>query len=133
MTMQATGTFTFKSWDENPYGDAVGDSKLTRASVANTFQGDVEGESTLEYLMHYQDRGNGTFIGLEQIVGKIGDRSGSFVLEQRGTFAGEVVKATWTVVPSSGTGDLAGLRGEGSFVAKHGVKDTPYTLAYTFE
>lgn len=133
MTTPATGTFTYKSWEETPYGEAIGDSKMTRASVTNTFQGDVEGESTQEYLMHYLDSGKGTFIGLEQVVGKVGGRSGSFVLEQRGTFEGETVKATWTVVPGSGSGELAGLRGEGGFVAKSGVKDTPFTLDYAFE
>ena len=36
-------------------------------------------------------------------------------------------------MPGSGGGDLAGLRGEGGYVAKHGEKETPYTLDYAFE
>src|SRR6266536_4832862 len=126
MTTPATGTFTVKSWDEQPYAEADGGSKLTRASVTNTFQGDVEGESALEYLMIYLDGGSGSFIGLEQIAGRVGGRSGSFVLQHSGTFAGQTVNGTWSVVPGSGSGDLTGLRGEGGFVAEHGQQATPY-------
>jgi uncharacterized protein DUF3224 len=42
------------------------------------------------------------------------------------------IKATWFVVPGSGTGDLSGLRGEGGFEGQFG-KGSDGTLEYWFE
>jgi hypothetical protein len=130
MTTPGTGSFTVKSWDEQPYSESEGESKLTRASVTNSFHGDVQGESILEYLLIYVDGSSGSFIGLEKVVGQVGGRSGSFVLQHSGTFEGKTVQGSWSVVPGSGSGELKGLRGTGGFVAEHGKQATPYTLDY---
>lgn len=127
MSAHATGSIEGKSWDEKSYSETEG-QKLTHASVTNSYHGDIEGEGTLEYLMFYRDASTGTFMGLERIVGRLGERSGSFVLQQNGTFEGGTIKATCFVIPGSGTGDLLGLRGEGGFVAKDGQSQVPFTL-----
>jgi Protein of unknown function (DUF3224) len=67
--------------------------------------------------MGYDEAGSATFVGLERIVGTIGGKTGSFVLQHIGTFDGQVAKAQLLVVPGSGTRELGGLRGEGSFEA----------------
>ena len=133
MSTHATGTFEGKSWDEKPYHEIDGGPKLTRASVTNAYRGDVEGDGTLEYLMIYRDAGTADFLGLERVVGRIGDRSGSFVLQQSGTYEAGTAKGTWFVVPGSGTGDLRGLRGEGGYVAHQGQQTAPFTLDYDLE
>jgi hypothetical protein len=132
MSTHATATFEMKSWNEKPYNEIEGLPKLTRASVTKSFKGDIEGEGTLEYLMMYRADGSASFVGLERIVGRFGGRSGSFVLQHSGTFEGGVAKATYFVVPGSGTGELRGLRGEGSFASGH-AQDYPMTLDYDFE
>jgi hypothetical protein len=132
MSTHATATFEIKSWDEKPYNEIEGLPKLTRASVTKSFKGDIEGEGTLEYLMMYRADGSASFIGLERVVGRLGGRSGSFVLQHSGTFEGGVAKATYFVVLGSGTGDLRGLRGEGSFASAH-AQQYPMTLDYDFE
>ncbi|MGD9890751.1 MAG: DUF3224 domain-containing protein [Dehalococcoidia bacterium] len=137
MTTRAIGTFAFKHWDEVPYGEDEGGARLTHSSITNDFHGDVEGEGTLQYLMIYRHDGEGwnsaDFVGFERISGRIGDRSGSFVLKHAGTYTDGVASASVTVMPGSGTGDLRGLRGEGSFVARHNVQPTPLTLDYNFD
>ena len=134
MSSQAKGTFAKKSWDEKPTSEINGGPKLTRASVANIFQGDIEGESSLEYLMIYQDDKHASFIGLERVTGRLGDRVGSFVLQHSGVYDSGVVKATWFVAPGSGTGDLARLRGEGEYVWDGQEGDAArFTLAYELE
>ena len=132
MSKRATATFQVKSWDEKPYDEIDEGPKLTRASVTKSFRGDIEGEGTLEYLMIHRDDGSASFVGLERVVGRVGDRSGTFVLQHSGTFEGGTAKATWFVVPGSGTGDLRGLRGEGGFASAH-AEDYPITLEYDFE
>ena len=132
MSTLATATFEVKTWDEKPYNEIDGGPKLTRASVTKSFRGDIEGEGTLEYLMFYPGDGSATFVGLERVAGRIGERSGSFVLQHSGTFEGGTAKVTLSVVPGSGAGDLRGLRGEGSFSSAH-QKQYPMTLDYDFE
>jgi hypothetical protein len=134
MTTQATGTYEVKSWDENPYdeGDDVG--KLTRAQVVFTYQGDIEGEGAVEYLMAYPDADAAHYIEQQRVVGRLGKRRGSFVLHGSGTFetATNTASGTWDVVPNSGTGELRGLRGHGSYTATHEPPAT-FTFDYSFD
>lgn len=132
MSTRATGTFEIKSWDEKPYEEFESGVKLVQASVAQTFRGDIEAESGVEYLMTYSNDGIAYFVGMQSMVGSIGDRSGNFALQVRGTYEGEVARATWFVVPGSGSGGLQGLIGEGGYSAdKDG--NVVYTLDYSFD
>lgn len=124
--------FRVTAWDEKPYDEIEGGAKLTRASITKSFSGDIEGEGKLEYLMVHRDDGSASFIGLERVVGRLGDRSGSFVLQHTGTFEGGTAKATWIVVPGSGAGGLRGLRGEGGFASAH-AESYSMTLDYDLD
>ena len=132
MRKQAKATFDIKSWDEKTYNEIEGAPRLTRVSATKSYQGDIEGEGKLEYLMMYRTAGSASFMGLERVTGSVGGRSGSFVLQHSGTFEGGVAKVTLSVVPGSGTGNLRGLSGEGIFSVGH---QPPYsmTLDYGFE
>jgi len=132
MKQRATAMFAIKSWDEKPYHEVAGQPKLTRASVTKTFKGDLEGESQLEYLMMYRTDGTASFVGLERLVGRLGGRSGSFVLQRAGIFDGTLAQESYTIVAGSGTGELTGLRGEGSSAAGH-AKENPMTMEYDFD
>lgn len=134
MSTRATGTIQEHGWEEERYRDLGDGRALSRASVKETFEGDIEGEGTTEFLMMYRGEDSASFIGLEHVVGRIGDREGSFVLQFSGTYERErgTAEATVSVVPGSGTGELRGLRGEGRFVAPHGSKGS-ITLDYDFE
>ena len=132
MRKQAKATFGLKSWDEKTYNEIEAAPKLTRVSATKSYQGDIEGEGKLEYLMMYRTAGSASFMGLERVTGSVGGRSGSFVLQHSGTFEDGVAKVILSVVPGSGTGDLRGMSGEGGFNAGH---QPPYamTLDYGFE
>src|SRR5215216_4423919 len=132
MQRTANARFAIKSWDEKPYGEGEGLPRLTRATVTKTFTGDIEGDGQVEYLMMYRSDGSATFIGLERIVGRIGGKAGTFVLERSGTFEGGQAKESYSVVPGSGTADLRSLRGEGTSAVGHG-SEHPFTLAYELE
>ena len=132
MSTHAMGTLDVKTWDETPYDEIGGGAKLTRASVTQSFHGDIEGAGAVEYLMMYPDARSARFVGLQRVVGRIGDRAGSFVLQLGGTFEDGTVTATWSVVPGSGTDDLRGLRGDGTFAAPRG-QSASVTLDYEIE
>ena len=40
-TSKATGTFTIKGWDEQPYAETEGAAKLTHARVTTGYTGDL--------------------------------------------------------------------------------------------
>ena len=132
MKNYANATFALNGWDEKPFDEISGLPKLTCASVTKSWQGDINGDSNLEYLMMYRDDGSASFVGLERVVGSVGGRSGTFVLQHGGTFKDGIATVTVLVVPHSGTGDLRGLQGKGEFVVGH---QPPYsmTLEYDFE
>ena len=132
MKKTAIARFAIKSWDEKPYSEGPDLPRLTRATVMKAFTGEIEGESQVEYLMMYRGDGSATFVGLERVVARLNGRSGSFVLERRGTFEGGQAKENYAVIPGSGTGQLVALRGEGSSAVGHGMEH-PFTLAYELE
>ncbi|MFB3739598.1 MAG: DUF3224 domain-containing protein [Candidatus Velamenicoccus archaeovorus] len=127
----ARGSFEVTSWDEQPYEELEGGGKLTRAAVTQRFEGDIEGEGAVQWLMAYRPDGTARYVGLQRITATIGGRSGSVVLETVGEYDGEEARSTWSVVPGSGTGGLEGLRGSGSGRAPHGSRSS-FELDYAF-
>jgi Protein of unknown function (DUF3224) len=126
----ATGTFTIKAWDEQPWAEVDDTPKLTHARSTIAYGGDLEGEGTSGLLMVY-DGADATYAGYERFVGSLGGRSGSFVLRLGGGYEGGTARTTWTVVEGSGTGDLAGLRGEGGYQARQGEPEVAWELRWS--
>ena len=129
MKQTAHARFAIQSWDEKPYSEGLDQPKLTRASVTKTYSGDITGEAQIEYLMMYRDDGAATFVGLERIVGRMAGRTGSFVLQRTGVFEDGQAKESYSVIPGSGTGELAGLQGAGTSAVGHGLEH-PFILEY---
>lgn len=131
MSTNATGTVETTNWEETTYAEGNDGLMLTRASVSVSFQGDIEGKGTEEYLMTYLADGTASFVGMEHVEGSIDGKSGSFAIQHKGTSADGTLKSDWFVVPESGTDELRGIRGEGTYVNK-GEPQTSYTLDYYF-
>jgi hypothetical protein len=129
MKQSAKARFAIKTWDEKPYGEGQDRPKLTRASVTKTYTGDIAGEAHVEYLMMYRSDGSATFVGLERVIGKVGGKTGSFVLQRTGVFEDGLAKESYVVIPGSGTGELHGLQGEGSSSVGHGMEH-PFMMSY---
>jgi hypothetical protein len=128
----ATARFAIKSWDEKGYSEGQDLPRLTRASVTKSFTGDIEGEGQVEYLMMYRSDGSATFVGLERVSGRIGARAGTFVLQRMGVFEGGQARESYSVIPGSATGQLRGLRGEGTSAVGHGTEH-PFMLEYELD
>ena len=129
MKKSANARFAITKWNEAPYSEGPDQPRLTRASVTKTYTGDIEGEGQVEYLMMYRSDGTATFVGLERVVGRIGGRTGSFVLQRIGVFENGQAKESFSVIPGSATGELQGLRGHGSSAVGHGMEH-PFSLNY---
>lgn len=127
--MRTKATFKILSWDEEPFDEPESGPKLTRAHIRRSFHGDLTGTGNLMYLMTHVEDGNATFLGFEKVVGALHGRSGSFVLQHTGSYDGQRATADYEVVPGSGTNQLAGLSGTGSFSAGH-AEEHDMTLNY---
>jgi hypothetical protein len=117
MATEIDATFEVTAWDEHQFDRRAGTAKLTRAKVTKCYSGGIEGESVTEWLMAYADDGTAHFVGLERIVGAVGDRDGTLVLQHVGAFEGGAATAYLVVVAGSCSGGFAGASGTGDFVA----------------
>ena len=130
---QVRATFGIKSWDEKPVVEPGDGTKVTRAHVGKTYQGDITGEAMMEGAMYYRADGTAAFNGFERIDGAIGGRKGSFVLQYHGTYENGTATSHCTVVTGSGTGELKGLSGKGRYDATHtNSAAVPFTLDHSF-
>jgi len=112
MSQRAISTFTLDTWQATPYDERDGVA-LSRTRVTKTFQGELEGRSSAELLMAATPTdGSAAYVGLERIEGRLRGRSGSFVLHHSATSTRGAQSASWTIVPDSGIGELAGISGE---------------------
>jgi len=115
----AKSEYKILSWDEKPYFEGDNNIKLTRAVITKSYDGELKGNGTLDYLMVYNPDGSAHFVGIERYEGKIGTKSGSFIISHEGTFHLGVASSIFKVVKGSATAELAGLSGEGSFSTGH--------------
>ena len=129
MAGQAEGTFTLTDWDESPYQELDGKTKLTRARMTFRLSGDLSGDLTSDSLMYYRQDGTAEFTGLQRFSGELGGRSGSCVMLSGGAYRDGEARSTWQVIEGSGTGGLAGLTGSGTSVAPGGPGGS-YSLGY---
>lgn len=127
----AIAKITVQSSEAKPYDQTVSPT-LMEIHISETFSGDIEGESLARALEVLRSETSVSMISAQRVRGRIGGRQGTFVLQGSELVENGRIKATWFVVPGSGTGDLAGLRGEGGFEGSFG-KGSEGTLKYWFE
>lgn len=122
--MKISGTYTPLKWDEVDYLLVSESMKSTRASVELQFVGDIEGLATVEYLMYYtsynptdQHSSQAQYVGQIRILGTLHGMSGSFALNDSGTFSGGAASSRIQIISGSGTNELSAISGHGSYLA----------------
>jgi hypothetical protein len=118
--------FEVTGWDQVPYGGDAERNDLARVTLTKVFTGDIEGESVAELLMASNPVGAG-YLASELFTGSVGTRSGTFVVQHGGLVDSGDAHSFGSVVPGSGTGELAGVRGE----AIYANNDEGHTLTLT--
>ena len=112
MTKLARGTFEVKL-SPQPHVEQVGDPSIGRMSLDKKFHGELEGMSRGEMLaVRTETAGSAGYVAMERVAGALGGRTGTFALQHTGTMTRGVQQLSITVVPDSGTGQLAGLSGQ---------------------
>lgn len=129
---RASAVITVRKYEPASYDEPAEGPALTRIHVEESFSGDISGDGVVEFLQAARPDGSASFVGIERVTGTLAGREGTFLLQDAGTVAGNVVSGDWFVIPGSGTGGLAGLRGEGGFRANLG-EGAQVHLDYWFE
>jgi hypothetical protein len=129
---RADAVITVHRYEPSAYDEPAEGPVLTRIHVEESFSGEISGDGVVEFLQAARADGSASFVGIERVTGTVAGRNGTFLLQDAGTVQGSVVSGDWFVIPGSGTGKLAGLRGEGGFRANLG-EGAQVHLDYWFE
>ena len=107
----AKGTFEVKL---TPQKDDNSDPTMGRMAGDKQYHGDLEGTATVQmlYAGNPGAKGSGGYVAIEKVTGTLQERSGTFVLQHSGTMNKGAQQLSITVVPDSGTGQLAGISGK---------------------
>lgn len=126
---QASGTFEVKLTPQAP-DDGAAEATPGRMTIDKQFHGDLEGISRGQMLAAMTSvEGSAGYVAIERVSGTLHGRRGAFVLQHSGTMTRGTPQLTITVVPDSGTDELAGLAGQMMINVADG-KHT-YEFAYT--
>jgi hypothetical protein len=108
---------------------SAADAPIGRMSIDKQFHGDLEATGKGEMLAFMTSvKGSAGYVAMEQVIGALNDRNGTFVLQHSGTMARGDQQQSVTVVPDSGTDELKGLTGEMTIIIANGKHS--YDLAY---
>ena len=111
VTTHASGTFDVKLNPQSSEEDADG-TGLGRLSIDKQFHGDLEATSKGEMLSAGTSvKGSAGYVAIERVRGTLRGRTGTFILQHRGTTTRGAPQLTITVVPDSGTGGLKEVSG----------------------
>ncbi|MHC4611157.1 MAG: DUF3224 domain-containing protein [Planctomycetota bacterium] len=109
MTVHARGTFEV---DLKPLDGDAANPALARMSIAKQFRGDLEATSRGQMLTAGTSvKGSAGYVAIELVSGVLQGRRGTFLLQHNGIMSRGAGDLSITVLPDSGTEELAGLTG----------------------
>jgi hypothetical protein len=111
MQKQAKGGFEVKRTPQEAL-DAGDGAQIGHVRFDKRFHGALDATSVVHMLAVGTDvPDSAAYVAIERIAGTLDGRSGSFLAQHNGTLDRGQATLSLTVVPDSGTGELAGLRG----------------------
>jgi len=129
---RANAVIKVHNYEPAAYDEPAEGPALSRIHVEESFSGDISGDGVVEFLQAARSDGSASFVGIERVTGTVAGRNGTFLLQDAGIVQDNIVSGDWFVIPGSGTGKLAGLRGTGGFRANLG-EGAQVHLDYWFE
>ncbi|HET7109303.1 MAG TPA: DUF3224 domain-containing protein [Gemmatimonadales bacterium] len=129
MNSHARGAFDVRTIPQpaDEEGVAIG-----RLLLDKQFHGDLEATSKGQMLAVRTGVANSAgYVAMEQVTGTLLGRTGSFALQHSGTMNRGEQELLITVVPDSGTGELAGLMGTMMIIIEGGKHS--YDFEYSID
>ena len=113
-----------------PPDDPAETASVGRMSIDKQFHGDLEAHSKGQMLAFSSSvKGSAGYVAMERVTGTLHGRTGSFVLQHTGTMTRGTPSLTITVVPDSGTDQLAGLTGKMDIIIADGKHSYDFEYA----
>jgi hypothetical protein len=124
--------FEVTGWEPEIYDDSVEHAKLSRVTIKKRFEGELNGDSIAQGLFSEASDGSAGYVAMERVTGKFHEREGTFVMQHGGVIhRGEVLHQYGDIVPDTGTGGFAGMRGQVHF--QHDAEGAFIRFDLTFE
>ena len=112
MTTHASGAFDVTLTPQASEEIREGQS-AARLLIDKQFHGDLQATSKGQMLsVGTEVKGSAGYVAMEWVRGILNGRSGRFALQHSGTMTRGAPTLSITVVPDSGTGELAGISGQ---------------------
>jgi hypothetical protein len=116
----AKGEFEVRLQPLEVEGQAEGGA-LGRMSIDKTLSGDLVATTRGQMLSAFGGvKGSAGYVAIELVTGTLHGRAGSFVLQHTGSMNRGTPSLSVSVVPDSGTGELAGLTGNFNIIIADG-------------
>ncbi|KAA1157666.1 MULTISPECIES: DUF3224 domain-containing protein [Pseudoalteromonas] len=126
------GEFTVTLAPIEGYAKGQQGINLGRMSIDKTFKGSLNATSQGEMLSAMTPtQGSAGYVAIEQVLGELDGKKGSFVLQHFGTMDKGQDSLILNVIPDSGTGELEGLSGSMKIRIEQGIHY--YDFEYTFD
>ena len=125
--MRATGSFRVVSFvpaEVAPAPESIATAlPVGVATMEKQFEGEVSGRSATLFTSAFDPvQGVGTYVAMESFDGSLNGVAGTFNFAHAATTHGSDRAAEhFVIVPSSGTGDLAGIAGSGGLSVDDGI------------
>jgi hypothetical protein len=127
--MTACGTFDVNV-SPLPLSYDGGEAMCARFSLTKQFHGDLEGTSDGEMLSAGNPAsGTAGAVAVERIRGTLAGRSGAFAVQHNATMNAGAQSLHITVVPGSGSGELAGISGAMKIIVEGGKHSYEFEYA----
>ena len=126
-----TGQFTVALAPIDGYTKGQNGINLGRMSIDKTFKGALNASSQGEMLSAMTPvQGSAGYVAIEQVIGELEGKKGSFVLQHFGTMDKGQDSLILNIIPDSGTHELEGLTGSMKIRIEQGIHyyDFEYTL-----
>lgn len=109
--MKITGIFQITNWQESTIQPLKDGGKITQATVNQSYQGDITGESQVHFHMVYQANGDANFIGFESFEAQLGSEPCQLTLKHDGKFEQGVASSQFLILASTSHQNLIGKTG----------------------
>jgi hypothetical protein len=110
--MKVSGSFKVKLQPLSHSVSTEPANALGRMSIDKSYEGELTASSKGEMLSAVTAvKGSAGYVAIEQVSGSLNGKKGGFVLQHFGIMHNGEQRLTLEVVPESGSGELAGLRG----------------------
>lgn len=110
-TVRVSGAFNVTMTPAAP-AEHEGSTATARMLLDKQYFGDLAATGAGQMLTAVTDtKGSAAYVAIERVSGTLRGKKGSFVIQHAGTMRGGAQQLTISIVPDSGTGQLAGITG----------------------